>query len=192
MGKLLEGKTQSITLNDVDPDHFANIINWVYAKSFRFFRGEYEQTFAKIGAYPKLSDMTGIWKLADRFIMPSLQILIINSIAEKFDTYQKNCRIYSTEIPELQSYRECFKEVIKDFEDQFVTFLQSLDEDLKCLENLRKLAILCLEKCCNVEFFGKAFMMADKEIQLKLLMILKEDQKSDYQGEKLDVRDFYP
>jgi hypothetical protein len=81
---------------------------------------------------------------------------------------------------------------MKDFEDQFIAFLQSLDEDLKCLENLRKLAILCLEKCCNVEFFRKAFMIADKEIQLKLLIILKEDRKSECQGEKLDVRNLYP
>jgi hypothetical protein len=54
------------------------------------------------------------------------------------------------------------------------------------------LAILCLEKCCNVEFFRKAFMIADKEIQLKLLIILKEDRKSECQGEKLDVRNLYP
>jgi hypothetical protein len=62
-GNFEEGRTQTMKLDDVDPDVFAILVNWIY---YRIINNAEKKT-------PDLVTCAKLWVLGDRFLMRKLQ-----------------------------------------------------------------------------------------------------------------------
>lgn len=82
-GKFLEGESQSMRLDDVDPAVFGLLVHWTYYQKFDMPIAE-GQEGKSTADYEKLAEL---WILGQRMIMPALQNyvvdIILNSLSEQ-------------------------------------------------------------------------------------------------------------
>ncbi|KAH7304866.1 hypothetical protein BKA65DRAFT_560359 [Rhexocercosporidium sp. MPI-PUGE-AT-0058] len=68
--QFVEGQTQSMTLDDIDPVIFGSFVNWVYHQNVEADKG------VKMG--PEM--LVKLWIVAERFIVPKLQNQAMNML----------------------------------------------------------------------------------------------------------------
>ena len=79
-GKFMEGESQSMRLDDVDPAVFGLLVHWIYFQKFDLpmVKGNEEEPTAD---YEKLAEL---WILGQRTIMPALQNYVVDVVLDSF------------------------------------------------------------------------------------------------------------
>jgi len=76
-GKFEEGKTQTMTLVDVDPELFAIVAHWIYSKEVRNSQNE----------RPDLAMCAKLWILVDRFLVRKMQNGIMREVHDEVHSH---------------------------------------------------------------------------------------------------------
>ena len=66
-GRFIEGETQKMELDDVEPEIFGLLVHWLYTKGFNIDLEDFDSPF-KIWVI-----LAKLWILAERFALPALQ-----------------------------------------------------------------------------------------------------------------------